>query len=158
MKKRFRLKILIISFLVVYVTAFLGSLITMPAVKSDWYASIKPPFAPPDYVFGIIWNILFFLIALSLFLAWTNAKRRDKTQIAWVFGINLGLNFLWSVLYFGLRSPLSSFIEIFFLGASIIWMMCVSYKVNKFSGYLLVPYFLWVCFASVLNWLSVMKF
>lgn len=157
MKKRFSFAVFIVSFFASYLTAFIGSLFTVGAVKSEWYSSIKPSITPPDYVFPIVWNVLFFLIGLSLFLAWTSADKKTKPSIAKVFGVNLLLNILWSVLYFWLRNPLASLIEIFFLAVSIVFMIRICYKVNKLSGRLLIPYLLWVCFAIVLNYLTVLN-
>lgn len=156
MKKKINWKVLAISFLMVFAIAFAGSLFTSPNTDTEWYNSIKPDITPPNWVFPIVWNILFILIALSLYFAWTNSKnKKDKSKIIIAFGINFILNILWSVLYFGIKNPLASFIEIFFLIISIGFMIYVSYKIKRFSGYLLVPYLIWVCFAIVLNYLTV---
>jgi len=149
-------KILVYCLIAVYATAFIGSIFTSNAVKSDWYESIKPSITPPGYVFPIVWNILFFLIALSFYFAIINSKdSKDKRKITGVFVTNFLLNILWSVLYFGIRNPLASFIEIIFLIASIALMILVTCKISKKSAYLLVPYLIWVCFASILNYLSI---
>ena len=157
MKKRKKnWKVLILSLAVVYLTAFIGSLFTSQNTSSDWYESIKPSITPPGWVFPIVWNILFFLIALSLYFSWINARKPDvKKKIVVVFGINFVLNIFWSVLYFGLKNPFYAFIEIFVLWISIVSMIYVSYKIDKKAGWLLVPYLLWVSFAIVLNYLSV---
>lgn len=155
MKKKFNAMALIVAFLASYGAAFIGSLFTAPAVKSDWYATIKPSITPPDFVFPIVWNILFFLIALSLFISWTHASKKARKAIAWAFAANLVLNVLWSAVFFWLRNPLLALIEIFFLLASIMIMMYIVYKINALSAYLLLPYLLWVCFAIVLNVIAV---
>jgi translocator protein len=148
-------KVLIVSLIVVYLVAFLGSIFTSPNTSTEWYESIKPSITPPSWVFPVVWNILFFLIALSLYLAWISAKKNQKEGIILVFGINFALNILWSVLYFGMKNPTASFIEIFFLLASIVSMILVTYKINKTSSYLLWPYLIWVCFATILNYLTI---
>jgi translocator protein len=162
--KKINYKVLIVSLVIVYLVAFLGSLFTSPVTDSDWYEEIKPSITPPGFVFPIVWNILFFMIGLSLYFAWVGVrpssgypKLRSKgaKMIALVFGINLVLNILWSVLYFGLKNPMLAFFELIFLEASIIWMIYVSGKVDKKAGWLLVPYALWVGFAGVLNYLTV---
>ena len=156
MKKRgINWKILISSLLIVYAVAFIGSIFTSQNTDSEWYQSIKPDITPPNWVFPIVWNILFFLIALSLYFAWINAKNPQKKKIALVFGINFILNILWSVFYFGMQNPLIAFIEIIFVLISILSMIFTTYKINKTSSYLLIPYLLWVGFASVLNYLSI---
>ena len=157
MKKRFKLnwKVLVLSLIIVYGIAFLGSLFTSPVTDSVWYESIKPEITPPNWVFPIVWNVLFFLIGISLYLAWTSAgkNKKQKKEVAWVFGINLALNVLWSVFFFGLQNPTLAFFELLALWVSIIAMISVTYRINKASSYLLVPYLLWVSFAGILNWL-----
>ncbi len=148
------LKIFILCLIIVYLVAFLGSLFTSPNTNTDWYNSIRPSITPPNWVFPIVWNILFFLIACSLYLSWINSNKKDRTKLAWIFGINFFLNILWSVLYFGLKNPLLSFFELILLEASIIWMILITKKISKKSAWLLVPYLIWVVFAGVLNFLT----
>jgi tryptophan-rich sensory protein len=150
--KKINWKILIFCFLIVFGVAFIGSLFTSQSVNSEWYDSIKPSITSPSFVFPIVWNILFFLIALSLYFVWINSK--EKKKIILLFGFNFVLNILWSVFYFGLRNPLSAFIVIIFLLISIISLILSSRKINKFAFFSLIPYFVWVSFASVLNFLS----
>lgn len=144
-------KIFIVCFLIVYSVAFLGGLFT--DVDSGWYDLVKPSITPPNYIFPIVWNILFFLIALSLYLAWIKSKKIQKRKIAFVFGINLLLNFFWSVLFFGLKKSPLAFAELIVLWMSILLMILTTYKIDKKSSYLLIPYLLWVSFAGVLNWM-----
>lgn len=149
-------KVLIISFLIVFAVAFAGSMFTSQNTNTEWYNSIKPEITPPNWIFPIVWNILFILIAISLYLCWTNAKnKKSKRNILIAFGINFILNILWSILYFGLKNPFAALIEIFFLWASIMLMTYTASKINKTAGYLLIPYLLWVSFAIILNYLSV---
>lgn len=146
-------KVLISSLVIVYLVAFIGSLFTTGNTNSEWYQQIKPSITPPNYIFPIVWNILFFLIALSLYFAWINSKGNLKKKIFIVFAINLILNILWSVLFFSLKQPAIAFIELLILWLSIIAMISVSYKADKKAAYLLIPYLLWVSFAGVLNYL-----
>lgn len=143
-------KTLAISLIIVYAFAFAGSLFTD---TGGWYESVKPSITPPNFVFPIVWNILFFLIAISLYLAYTNAKKNQKKEIAFVFGINLFLNVLWSILFFGLQKPQFAFVELILLEVSIVLMIIKTNKIYKTSSYLLIPYLLWVAFAGILNWL-----
>ena len=149
-------KVLLICLAIVYFVAFLGSLFTSSAVDTEWYQSIKPAITPPNWIFPVVWNVLFFLIAVSLYLAWTSSNKNQKSKITLVFIVNFILNILWSVLYFGAKSPISAFFEIILLWISILLMLIVTYKVDKKSCYLLIPYLLWVSFAAVLNYLSIM--
>jgi len=156
MKKKVNWKVLVFSFLIVFAIAFSGSLFTAPNTDTEWYNSIRPEITPPNWVFPIVWNILFILIALSLYFSWISAKnKKAKRKIIMVFGINFILNIFWSILYFGLKNPFLALIEIFFLWSSIMLMVYVVYDVNRKAGYLLIPYLLWVSFAIVLNYLSV---
>lgn len=156
--KKINWKNLIISFLVVFATAFLGSLFTSKGVQSFWYWTVRPSITPPNWVFPIAWGILFFLIFISLYLCLTSAKNKKvSSKIELVFGINLILNFLWSFFFFGLRSPLFGFIDLILLWLSIIAMIFVTRKINKKASWLLIPYFLWVSFAGVLNYLSLFR-
>lgn len=154
-KRRINFKILLFSFLIVYSVAFLGSLLTMNNVNSSWYESIKPTITPPNFVFPIVWNILFFLISLSLYFLWTRANKISKKKIAILFGINLFLNLLWSFLFFYLKNPLASFIELILLVISTKLIILFSWRINKTSSYLLIPYLVWLIFAGVLNYLII---
>lgn len=146
-------KILIVSFAVVYLSAFIGSLLTSGNVKGDWYESIRQSITPPNWVFPVVWNILFFLIAFSLYIAWIKSNKQQKRKVAIIFGTNLLLNALWSFLFFTLKNPLAAFFELIILWVSIISMIFVTWKINKKSAWLLIPYLLWVSFAGILNYL-----
>lgn len=138
--------------LAVFVVALIGSLFTSGNADTEWYKSIKPSIAPPGFVIGLVWNVLFFLIAVSLYLSWR--RSRNRKMLAVFFGLNFILNMLWSFLFFQLRSPSAGFICIIFLMISIIQLITYTWKIDKRAGLLLVPYLLWVGFASVLNYLA----
>ncbi len=152
-KVKINWKVLIVCFVIVYGIAFLGSIFTSANVDGSWYQEIKPSITPPNYVFPIVWNILFFLIALSLYFAWLKAKKKQKRIVALVFGINLFLNALWSYLFFELKNPDYSFSELTLLWISIWFMIAVTRRIDKKAAWLLVPYLAWVLFAGVLNYL-----
>jgi len=141
---------LVISVAIPLIVGFLGSLFTTPYVKT-WFATIiKPSFSPPNWIFAPVWTFLFILMGISLFLVW-NSKSKNKKSAIILFGIQLFLNLTWSVLFFTLHNPLASFIEIIFLWIFILLTIFSFYKISKNSAYLLIPYLLWVSFASVLN-------
>lgn len=151
---RFNWKVFAVSLLVVYAAAFIGSVFTSGNIDSGWYDSVKPSITPPNYIFPIVWNILFFLIATSLYLSWISARsKKVKNKIAAVFGINLVLNLAWSIIFFGFQNPLLAFFDLIALWLSIVALIFVVWKVNKISSYLLIPYFLWVSFAGIINYL-----
>lgn len=131
----------------------IGSIFTMPAIGS-WYANlIKPEFAPPNWIFGPVWTILFLLMGVAAFLVWEKGwVRRDVRIAIAVFIGQLVLNTLWSFLFFGLHSPGTAFIEILILWLAIIATILVFGRVSKLAAWLLVPYILWVSFAAYLNY------
>ena len=145
--------IFIICLVVVFAAGVIGSFANSGTTSSEWYEMNKPGITPPGFVFPIVWNILYFLIALSLYFAWTGARKKEKKKVAWVFGINLVLNALWSVLFFGFRKPGWAFVDLVLLWVSIWFMIFISGRIDKKASWLLVPYLLWVSFAGVLNWL-----
>ncbi len=117
-----------------------------------WYESLnKPIFSPPNWVFAPVWATLFFLMGISLFLIWRmSPKPKVKTAIKF-FLAQLFFNFLWSILFFGLHSPILGLIDIFILWVLIFITYLKFYEIKKFAAYLLIPYLLWVSLASLLN-------
>ena len=143
---------LVISVLVCQGAAVVGSLFTSPAI-TGWYASLqKPSFNPPNWVFAPVWTLLFLLMGVSLYLIWSKGLESKKVKTAvLVFSIQLVLNIFWSILFFGLQSPLYAFCEIIILWLAILITIITFYKISKPAAYLLLPYILWVSFAAVLN-------
>ncbi len=144
--------VFVICLLLVYGLGLLGSIFTSATVQSDWYQDQKPEFTPPNWVFPVAWNTLFFLISASLYLAWIHAKKKEKKLVAWMFGSNLFFNGLWSALFFGLQKPLLAFFDLVLIWITILGMMVVARKIDRRAAWLLVPYLLWVSFAGMLNW------
>ena len=141
-----------VMLIIVFIPGIIGGLFTTDAVRSDWYLQNRPPFTPPNYVFPIVWSILYFLIALSLYFCWMNADKKGKKNVAIVFGINLLANALWSILFFGLENALLAFIDLVLIWITIIVMIFVAGKIDKKSAWFLLPYLLWVSFAGFLHW------
>ncbi len=151
----FNLVKLAISIVIPLIIGFLGSFFTRSSVSS-WYLTIaKPVFQPPSWLFGPVWTFLFILIGISFYLIWIN-KYKNKNLAYIIYSIQLFLNFLWSLLFFGLRNPLYALIEIFVLWAIILTNIIVFYKISKASAFLLIPYLLWVTFATILNFAIVL--
>ncbi len=144
------LRKLLISLVIVFLAAAIGSLFTSNSI-SGWYSTlVKPSFSPPNWVFGPVWTTLYILIAISLYLVWN--KNKLKSVALYSFSLQLLLNVFWSTIFFGLHSPVYAFICIILLWLSVIWNMLEFYKISKISAYLLVPYLLWVSFATILNY------
>jgi benzodiazapine receptor len=143
---------IIVSITICLFAGFLGSYFTAPAIP-DWYASlIKPSFAPPDLVFFPVWTTLFVMMGISLFLVWQKGWEDKKVKTAiYIFAGQLFLNALWSVAFFGLRSPLLGLMEIIILWIAILVTILSFTKVSRTAAYLLIPYILWVSFAAILN-------
>ena len=144
---------LILCLIICQLAGFVGSLFTSPSIPT-WYASLeKPSFNPPNWMFSPVWISLFVLMGISLFLVWQKSLDYPGVKTAVLcFGIQLTLNMFWSVLFFGLKSPFLAFLEIMLLLAAIFVTIIKSLRVSRLAGVLLVPYFFWVCFASVLNY------
>ena len=144
---------LVFSLIICQLAGVIGSIFTTPAIPK-WYASLeKPSFAPPNWLFAPVWILLFFLMGISLYLIWQAYPKKEAKTALLFFSIQLGLNILWSMIFFGLKSPMIAFFEIILLGLAILLTMAKSIKVSKVAGYLLLPYILWVNFAAVLNFL-----
>jgi tryptophan-rich sensory protein len=154
-KRRFNLVLLIVCILIPLFVGGIGSIFTSSSV-GGWYSVLqKPTFNPPSWIFPVVWNFLFILMGISLYFLIFSKSKFKKTAL-WLFGIQLGLNLLWSILFFALRNPLFALIEIFVLWVFILLTIIYSFKVNKKSGYLLLPYILWVSFAIILNFAIVL--
>jgi tryptophan-rich sensory protein len=139
------------SLILCQTAGFLGSLFTTPAIPT-WYAALKKPsFTPPNWIFGPVWIGLFILMGISLFLVWKRQGHPHFKTALVFFCVQLILNVLWSVAFFGLRWPLLGFIDIVLLWLAILLTIRHFWKVSRFSGTLLLPYLLWVSFAAFLN-------
>ena len=152
MQKRVIIK-LIASLIICQLAGFVGSLFTAPSIPV-WYDSLaKPSFTPPNWVFSPVWISLFVLMGISLFLLWEKTLHYPgvKTAMLW-FAVQLVLNMLWSILFFGFKSPFLALIEIIVLWIAIFITILKSLRVSKLSGVLLIPYLIWVSFAAGLNY------
>lgn len=149
MKKIIRLAIAIV---VCELIGLIGTPFTISAIPT-WYRSLnKPFFSPPNWVFGPVWTILYLLMGISVFIIWEKGLKKKKVKEAvWYFGIQLILNFIWTFLFFGLRSLLFGMIDIVMLWIFILLTILKFYKLSKPAAYMLIPYLMWVSFASILN-------
>jgi len=130
----------------------IGSVFTAHSL-TYWYSGlVKPAFNPPNWIFGPVWTVLYILMGTALYLVWEKGIKNEQAKTAiWVFGAQLALNFIWSILFFGLRSPLYAFVEIILLWIAIATTIFMFYKIEKRAAYLLIPYICWVTFAAFLN-------
>ncbi len=149
---------LIASLAITLFAGLLGSLANSTSLN-DWYPLLnKPFFQPPAWLFAPVWTLLFILMGISLFLVWNQGhqKKKDKDKeyrqsAIFFFSVQLVANVLWSFLFFFFRSPFLAFVEILILLVTIILNIYYFKTLNRRAAWLLIPYFLWVCFATVLN-------
>jgi tryptophan-rich sensory protein len=143
---------LVVSIIICESAGFIGSIFTTPAIPG-WYAAlVKPSFTLPNWVFAPVWTGLYLLMGISAFLVWRKGlDNRLVNSALRLFIIQLILNTFWSILFFGLRSPLLGFLEIIFLWVAILLTILRFFRVSKLAGILLLPYILWVSFAAILN-------
>ncbi|WP_295773088.1 TspO/MBR family protein [uncultured Mucilaginibacter sp.] len=143
---------LILSILITEGIAFTASMFTRPEI-SGWYATLtKPSFNPPNWLFAPVWTTLYLLIAIAAWLVWKNRHLHQAFgTVVFVYVIQLALNFSWSFVFFGMHQILGGLIVIALLWLSIIVNMFYFSKFSKPAAWLLLPYLLWVSFASVLN-------
>ncbi len=135
------------------VAVFLGAIGGLMTPIGAWYRDLKKPwFQPPNWAFGPAWTIILGLAAWSAIIAWEAAPdAAAQRSVAILFGVNAVCHFLWSPLFFKLRRPDWALIEVVFLWASLAALMIGLWPISQKAAWLILPYFLWVSFAAVLN-------
>ncbi len=129
----------------------LGSWFSMDGLR-DWYPALaKPWFTPPSWVFGPVWTLLYVLMGIAAAIVSKYGDLEGRREALALFGTQLAFNAIWSMVFFGLRSPLLGLVVI-----AVLWMMiaaCVYgfWQLNKAASVLMMPYLAWVSFASMLN-------
>jgi benzodiazapine receptor len=153
MKKRIRqIAGLLVSILLPMVIGLIGSLATWPAIP-NWFATLqKPFFNPPNWLFGPVWTLLYIMMGVAAYLVWRCGTEKPEVRgaLKWYL-VQLLLNCAWSLVFFGLRFPLGGLVIIIVLWALIFITMQRFFKISKSAGWLLLPYLLWVSFATILN-------
>ncbi|WP_406661045.1 TspO/MBR family protein [Methanolobus sp. ZRKC3] len=146
-------KKLVVSILICNVAGLAGLFFTMPLVFG-WYESlVRPSFVPPNEVFGTAWSVLYILMGISLYLVWEKGWSERKVKVAMgFFGIQLFLNFLWPVLFFGMQSLVLGLVDVILLWFAILVTIRYFYAISKKAALLLVPYIMWVSFAVIMNY------
>ena len=119
---------------------------------TPWYATLnRPPLTPPNWVFSPVWTVLYITMAISIFSYYRSSS---KSHVGWTSAlliVHLMTNFLWTYLFFGLRSPAMALIDIVVLDISLFVLICWFWKSSVFAGVILIPYFAWALFATYLN-------
>jgi tryptophan-rich sensory protein len=146
-----RLLPLLVSVLIAEAAGIIGSVFTIKEIPV-WYAALlKPSFSPPNWVFGPVWTSLYCLMGISAFLIWQKRKSPVARSGLTIYGVNLVANMLWSVVFFGFHRPEAGLLVILILWSTIIVMIKRFWPINQLASLLLIPYLLWVTFATFLN-------
>jgi benzodiazapine receptor len=129
----------------------ISGIATIAGVKG-WYTTLKKPFFnPPNYLFGPVWTILYFLMGVSLYLVFNSQRSPALKGALAVFGVQLLLNFFWSIIFFNFHQVGWALVEILVMWVTIIFMIVAFYRINRTAGLLQLPYIAWVSFATLLN-------
>lgn len=146
--KKINWKKLIIIVLITFIVGSFFSWLTMNNL--DTFMELKKPINVPGVLFPIVWCILYLLMSISYYMVnKSNSPKKNEGLV--IYAIQLIINSLWSLIFFGFEAYLFAFIWLLLLLISIIWMIVVFYKINKKAGLLQIPYLLWVIFAGYLN-------
>lgn len=139
--------------LITILVAFLGSLLTTSGM--NWYDTelIRPEITPPDWAFPLAWNLIFILTTIAALVVYNKSQGKRRLGIVIFFIANAVLNVLWSLLFFKYHLILPAFIEMIVLNLTTVVLIAINCKVSKLASWLLLPYFLWVSFATYLTYL-----
>lgn len=149
MKKLFQI---LLAIIICQSAGAVGSFFTVSSIDS-WYAALnKPFFNPPNWLFGPVWLLLYTLMGIAAYLIWQQGWQQKRIKTALVlFSGHLLLNALWSIVFFGWQQIGLALINIILLWLSIGLVIMFFQEIDRRAAWLLVPYFLWVSFAAVLN-------
>lgn len=137
----------------VVATELVGALSTLISGGnfSEFYSSLEqPPFAPPGWLFPVMWSILYALMGVSAYLIWESGNTRRKGAII-LYGAQLFANFLWTPVFFGLKSLKGATVVVVIMLILITAMIISFLRINKTAAYLNIPYLLWTAFATYLT-------
>ena len=140
------------SIIICQFVGLIGSVFTNPN-SLGWYDDLfKPEFTPPNWVFAPVWIILYTLMGISLYLVWSRGLKRPMVRYALgFFGVQLGLNLLWILVFFGLHFITGGLIVIVFLWMAIFSTIFMFSLISKNATLLLIPYIIWISYAAYLN-------
>lgn len=149
--KRKELPILVFSILLPQVIGFIGAYFTFPSIAS-WYLYLDKPFInPPNWIFGPVWTLLYFLMGISFFLVLRSGIDKKTIKPIQIFLLQLFFNLLWSIVFFFFHSIFGGLVVIVILWVLILLTILKFSKISRLSSILLIPYLAWVTFATVLN-------
>jgi translocator protein len=142
---------LVLWLALVLVVAIIGGLVTRSSV-SDWYPQlVHPDFAPPNAVFGPVWTVLYVMMAYAAWRIWRAHGFGGAPWALGLFLVQIALNLLWSILFFGFQEIGLALVEIVVLWFAILATLVLFWRLDRIAGALLLPYLAWVGFAAALN-------
>lgn len=144
-----KLKSLIVNLIIPLGVGTLAGVLTMDSMKI--YKNLTHPrFAPPSFLFPIVWTILYILMGISSYMVYeSNSTLKNKALRVYI--LQLSMNFVWPLLFFNAQMYLFSFIWLIAIWCLVLWMIILFYRIKPISGYLQIPYLLWLTFAAYLN-------
>lgn len=149
MKTRVELGALLVWVLIVGLVAGFGGMFS----PGEWYAGLqKPDFTPPNWVFGPAWTTLYTLMAVAAWLVWRARRITDVWPALAMFLVQLALNGAWSALFFGAQWPEAALVDLIALDLAVAVTVVLFWRVRRLAGVLLIPYLLWIGYATALNY------
>lgn len=143
----------LIPLLVGYLSSILAQAINGIDTMTYYQNLIKPGFAPPAIVFPIVWIVIYILMGTSSYIILSQNKKETKSKDAmFYYWMQLGLNFLWSIFFFGFQLRLTALVDLILLFVFVIIMIYKFYKIDKIAAYLNIPYIVWLFYAMILNY------
>jgi len=141
----------LLSLIIPLAVGGISGFFTVSAIPG-WYQTIqKPSWNPPNWVFGPVWTTLYVLMGIAMYLIWTQPRTEQRQRALYLNAAQLILNFFWSLIFFNLHAIGSALIEIIILWVVIVQTMFAYDRVYKPAAWLLLPYIVWVTFATILN-------
>ena len=141
----------LLSLIIPLAVGGISGFFTVSAIPG-WYQTIqKPSWNPPNWVFGPVWTTLYVLMGIAMYLIWTQPRTEQRQRALYLNAAQLILNFFWSLIFFNLHAIGWALIEIIILWVVIVQTMFVYDRVYKPAAWLLLPYIVWVTFATILN-------
>lgn len=142
---------LAVFILICLAAGVIASMFTSTSVDSWFVALEKPVWNPPNWLFGLVWTVIYVLMAISGWLIWDIRDQPKTKRLLVIFGIQLFMNMAWSAIFFGLQQPAWAFLEIIILWILIGEYIILSWPISKLASVLFIPYWLWMGYATALN-------
>lgn len=142
----------IICLVVPFIISALSGFITSVGMNGRWFISLeKPAFHPPNNVFGPVWTILYLLMGISIYQVWKGLNTTLRKKVLFIYALHLFLSFLWSILFFSFNFLFVSIFDLIAIWILVFYMIILYRRNRPSTGYLYIPYLLWVSFATILN-------